>query len=111
MTSSNSSKGGFGPIALIVAGVVCFAAGYMVNDLTKALTQSVPEPKPGALRSPPAPREEQPTLPDGGIEAPADAPGATTDEKKPEDQKPPAGEPAAQPPAPPAGAGAPPPKP
>lgn len=98
MTSSNQSKGGFGPIALIVAGVVCFAAGYMVNDLTKAFTQNVPEPKPGAFTKPPMPdeRDAQPT------ETPPE--GDPKPEDKPEEKPAPASQP-------PAGAGAPPPKP
>lgn len=43
-TSDKPATRGFGPIALIVTGVVCFAAGYMVSDATKALT--VPEAPP-----------------------------------------------------------------
>jgi hypothetical protein len=97
------STRGFGPIALIVTGVVCFAAGYMVNDLTKALGGGVPEHKPGsAVKAPeardPDPAPEQPAadsqVPVSAPDEPAKAP-----EKKDQEK-----------PAPVGGAGAPPPK-
>lgn len=56
-TSEKPSTRGFGPVALVVTGVVCFAAGYMVSDATKALTQPEGPAQPahgGAVTPPPS---------------------------------------------------------
>jgi hypothetical protein len=97
------STRGFGPIALIVTGVVCFAAGYMVNDLTKALGGGVPEHKPGATVSTSAPRDPDPAPTEPAAESnptPSAPDEPTKAPEKKEQEKP----------APVGGAGVPPPK-
>jgi hypothetical protein len=108
MNQTNAPKtSGFGPVALIVTGVVCFAAGYMVNDVTKALGIGAPEVKhtPGSGVSA-TPRDPDPMPSDrdtGATEQPAvsapDSPAPENKDEAKEEKLAPAG-----------GAGAPPPK-
>lgn len=90
---------GFGPVALIVTGVVCFAGGYMVNDLTKAIGVGVPEMKHGTGAATPSGARDPDPAP-AAVETPASEP-EKKEEKKSET---PEGS------APVGGAGAPPPK-
>lgn len=81
--TQQSGSRGFGPAALIVTGVVCFAAGYMVSDITKGLTNRVPSQPTGTAGVNPTgiPASESPDPGPAAIPATAEDPEKNDDEK------------------------------